>query len=90
MLHNISRSKGNQTMKLGQFLEKSCTECGGKTSPRLFSKNSNLSIYLDQQSKLLWSWETNNHNTHVVKRIKNKVLCILLLLYVQVEEYQNI
>ena len=44
---NISRSKGNQTMKFGQlieynmrniFLEKSCTKDGGETSPKPFSK----------------------------------------------------
>ena len=43
ILSNISTSKGNQTIKFGQlieykmrniFLEKSYTECGGKTSPR--------------------------------------------------------
>ena len=48
MLPNISRSKGNQTMKFGQlidydmrntFLEKSHTKCGGETSPRPFSEN---------------------------------------------------
>ena len=42
ILPNISRSKGNQTMKFGQliecnmrniFLEKSYTKCGGETSP---------------------------------------------------------
>ena len=42
LLPNISRSKGNQTMKLGQFidlymkhifLEKSYTKCGGETTP---------------------------------------------------------
>ena len=47
ILPNISRSKGNQTMKFGQliecnmrniFLEKSYTKCGGETSPRLFSE----------------------------------------------------
>ena len=41
ILHNISRSKGNQTMKFGQlihynmrniYLEKSYTKCSGKTS----------------------------------------------------------
>ena len=46
MLPNISRSKGNQTMKFGQviecnmknlFLEKSYTKHGGETSPRPFS-----------------------------------------------------
>ena len=45
---DMSRSKGNQTMKLGQliecnmrnvFLEKSCTNCSGETSPRPFLKN---------------------------------------------------
>ena len=45
---NISRSKGNKTMKLSQlieynmkniFLEKSYTECGRETSPRPFSEN---------------------------------------------------
>ena len=50
---NISRSKGNQTMKFGQliecnmrniFLEKSYTKCGGETSPRPFSGKLKLSI----------------------------------------------
>ena len=47
ILPNISRSKGNQTMKFGQLieyniinicLEKSCTKCGGQT----IVKNQNL------------------------------------------------
>ena len=47
ILPNILRSKGNQTKKFGQFidydmrnmfLQKSYTKCGGKTSPRSFSK----------------------------------------------------
>ena len=47
MLPNISRSKGNQTMKFGQltecnmrniFLEKSYTKCDKGTSPRSFSE----------------------------------------------------
>ena len=46
ILPNISKSKGNQTMKFGQviecnmknlFLEKSYTKHGGETSPRPFS-----------------------------------------------------
>ena len=54
---NISRSKGNQTIKFGQlieynmrniFLEKSYTECSGETIPKLFSEKSKLSISLDQ------------------------------------------
>ena len=47
ILPNISRSKGNKTMKFGQlieyiirniFLEKSYTKCGAETTPRCFSK----------------------------------------------------
>ena len=57
ILPNISRSKDNQIMKLGQliqynmrnvFLEKSYTKCGGETSLRPFSEKSKLSISLDQ------------------------------------------
>ena len=56
ILPNISRRKGNQTMKFGQvieynrniFLEKSYTKRGGETSSKLFSKKSMLSIFLDQ------------------------------------------
>ena len=57
ILRNISRSKGNQTKKFGQFieynmrnifLEKSYTKCGGETSPRPFSEKLKLSISLDQ------------------------------------------
>ena len=57
ILPNISRGKGNQTIKLGQliednlrnsFTEKSNTKCGKTIIPRLFSKKSKLSISLDQ------------------------------------------
>ena len=57
MLHNIPRSKGNQTMKFGQlikcnmrniFLEKSYTKCDGETSPRPFSEKLKLTVSLDQ------------------------------------------
>ena len=57
ILPNISRSKGNKTIKFGQvikynprkiFLEKLFTKCSKETSPRRFSKKSKLSIYLDQ------------------------------------------
>ena len=49
-------------MKFGQlteyhlgniFLEKSCTKYGGETIIKPFFKMSKLSIYLDQQSKVL-------------------------------------
>ena len=54
---NISREKGNQTVKLGQLieynvrdiiLETSYTKCGWETSPRPFSGELELSISLDQ------------------------------------------
>ena len=57
VLPNISRSKGNKTMKFGQlieynmkniFVEKSYTKCGGETIPRPLSKKSKLGISLDQ------------------------------------------
>ena len=57
ILTNISRSKGNQTNKLGQlieynmrniFLEKSFAKCDGETIPRPFAKKSKLNIPLDQ------------------------------------------
>ena len=37
------------------FLEKSCTKCGGETSPRLFSEKLKLYITPDQYSKVLYS-----------------------------------
>ena len=54
---HIARSKGNPAMRFGQliehnmrniFLEKSYTKYGGKTYPRPYSKNSKLTISLDQ------------------------------------------
>ena len=57
MLPNISRSKGNPTMKLDEligydtrniFLEESYAKCGGETIPRSISKRSKLSISLDK------------------------------------------
>ena len=50
ILLNISKSKGNQTMKFDQllecnmrnlFLKKSSTKCAGETIPRPFPKNKN-------------------------------------------------
>ena len=57
ILSDISRCKGNQTMKFGQlmeynmrniFLEKSYTKRGEETIPRPFSQKSKSSISLDQ------------------------------------------
>ena len=49
-------------MKFGQLIEyekyfslKSYTKCGGETIPRAFSKKSNLSISLDQYSKVSYT-----------------------------------
>ena len=52
-------------MKFGQsteyniriiFLVKSFTKSGGKASPKPFYKKSKLSISLDQQSEMLYTW----------------------------------
>ena len=57
ILPSTSGSKGNHTMKFGQlieynkrniFLEKSYTNCGGQTIPRLFFEKSKWSTSLDQ------------------------------------------
>ena len=62
ILPNISRSKGNQTIKFGWlieynlrkiFFQKSYTKCAAETIPRPLSKISKLSISLDQQCKVL-------------------------------------
>ena len=64
ILPNISRSKDNQKVKVGQlmefnmrniFLEKSYTKCDGETSPRPLSEKLKLSISLDQESKACYS-----------------------------------
>ena len=57
ILLNISRSKGNQTVKFGQLikynmrnivLEKPFTKCGGETTLRPFSKKSKLIMFKGQ------------------------------------------
>ena len=62
VLLNVSRGKGNQTMKFGElieynmrniFIEKSYTKYGGEASPRPFYKKLKISIYLDEQSEML-------------------------------------
>ena len=56
ILSNVSRNKGNQTMKFGQLmeynmrniiLEKSNKKCGGETSPRPFYGKLKLNTSLD-------------------------------------------
>ena len=57
ILTNISRSKGNQALKLGQlieyditniFLEISYIRCGIETIPKPFSRESKLTIALNK------------------------------------------
>ena len=64
ILLNISRSKGNQTMKFGQlieynmrniFVEKSYTKCAGETISRPLSNKTKLSISLDNSLFLLYA-----------------------------------
>ena len=73
---NISRSKRNETMKFGQlieynmrniFIEKSCTECGGKTSPKPFCRKLTLSIPFDQQPKVLHSLSLLNPKLRAIE-----------------------
>ena len=61
ILPNISRSKGNQTMKFGQlieynfrniFPETSYIKCGEKTIRKTFLKKLKLSISVDQSLDL--------------------------------------
>ena len=63
-LLNISKSKCNKAIKIGQlieynmrniFLEKSYRKCDEEAIPSPFSKTSKLSISLDQQSIVLYS-----------------------------------
>ena len=79
MLPNIARSNGNQRMKFGRiieynvrsiFLEKLCTECGGETIFRPFSKKSKLSVSLDQQSKVLCSLFLLNAQLRAIEILK--------------------
>ena len=62
ILLDISKSKGNQTIKFVQlieynmrnaFLGKSCTKCDEETSLRPFHLKSSLNITLDQHSEML-------------------------------------
>ena len=62
ILTNISRSKGNQTMKFDQlikynmrkiFIEKSYTKCAEEIIPRPLSKRPKLSISRDQQQQCI-------------------------------------
>ena len=61
ILANISKSKGNQTIKVGQliecnirniFLEKSYIKCGWETSPKPFSEI--LKLIMNFEVKLMF------------------------------------
>ena len=49
------------------FLEKSYTKCDAEAIPRRFSNKSNLSIYLDQWSKVLYSMFLLNTKLRAIK-----------------------
>ena len=91
ILSNTSRSKGNQTMKFCQlinyniriiFIEKSYTQYDGEISTRPFSEKLNLSISLDQQSKVLYSLFNCMPSWGLLKYIETKlqITCLYLIL----------
>ena len=82
ILPNTSRSKSILTMKFGQlieynmrniFLEKFYAKLDGETVPRPFSKKSKLSIFFDEQSKVLYSLFLLNPNWALSKYIQTKL-----------------
>ena len=75
-------------MKLGQlieynmkniFVEKSYTKCAGETIPRPLSKNSKLSISLDQKRKVLNSLFLLYANLRTIEIYLNQAADHLLL-----------
>ena len=63
-MHNISRSKGTQTIKFSRLMKynirnislaKSYAKCDTETFPRPFCKNSKSNMSLDQPSETLYS-----------------------------------
>ena len=83
ILSNIFRSKGNPTKKFDQlieynmrniFLEQSYTKYGGEAIPWPFSKESKLSISLDQQCEFLFRSFFVSQNRWLPKYIETKVL----------------
>ena len=90
---NISRSKGNQTMKSGQstecnmrniFLEKSYTKCGRETRPRPYSKKLKLSISLDQSPKFLYKLVLLFAKLRAIKIYWNWTADLLLLPHIKI------
>ena len=90
ILSNISRSKGNQAMKCVQlieynmrniFIEKLYTKFGGEASPRPFYKKSKLSLSLDQQSEMIYSFSIAFPSRGPPNNIKTEVLttCFYLI-----------
>ena len=77
ILPNISRSTDNQAIEFGQlmeynmrniFVEKSYTKSAGETIPRPLSKKSKLSIFLDQQCKVLNSLFLLSANLRAIEK----------------------
>ena len=80
ILPNISRSKGNETMKFGQLIEynlrniiveKSYTKCAAETILTPLSKISKLSISLDQQCRVLNSLFLVYANLRAIETVKS-------------------
>ena len=74
-LHNILRTQSNQTIKFSWP-----RECGGGTSPRLFSEKSNLSISLVQLSETFTTFCYYIFKPSTTKYIENKVRSTFLIL----------
>ena len=97
-LPNISRSKHNQTMKLGQlieynminiFLKTSYTKYGRETIPRLFSKKLKLSTSLNQKSKVLYILFLRYAKLRTIKIYWNQIADHLLLPHMKLFKKQK-
>ena len=54
------------------FLEKPCTKCHGETSPRHFPEKLKLSIFPDQESKVLYSLFLLRDKLRAVETYRNE------------------
>ena len=81
ILPDISRNKGNQTMKFGQLKQynmrnifgKYGTKCIEEASPKSFSKRSKMSVFLDQLYEILYSFFIVCRSQRLPKYIETKV-----------------
>ena len=87
-LFRLKSSFHSQDISIFVF-EKSFTKCGGETIPRHFSKNSKLSISLDQQSKALYSLLSLYAKLRISKYIETKLQTNYLYLIQSFLKRQN-